>query len=540
MRSSSSKGGGGGSGSTTLNGSGSTFQQTFDQTAIAAFQDANKGITINYAGGGSGKGKTDLQSKTVDFAGTDSLVKDADVSKYQGGKILYFPIAAAPITVSFHVNGVDSLQLSGETLAKIFSGTIKKWNDAAIENDNGDATLPSHRHRDRAPLARHPARRATSRSTSPTRAAATGRSAAATRSTGRRASQAGQGNAGVAQAISSTDGAIGYVDFSDASQAKLKFASIENKAGKFLAPTLAGASAAVASSTIAADLTYSPLNQAGADAYPITSPTWILVYANQTDHAKGTALKSFLTFILNDGQGLAESVNYAKLPTSLQQKAIAQFDQHRDPRVAPTDDHARTVSRTRRGRTSSAPSGKAGGKQVDRMFRAIAFAAGLLVLAILALIAYTTTSKAWPAFTHQGLSFFTSTHWNPNDEQLRCARLHLRHDPHRVHRDLHRDPRESRHRALHHRARAQARPRRGRRTSSTCSPRSRRSCTDSGRSRCSASPAQARSTPTSRTRSARFRCSGTSSAAPHRASSFMTAGLVLAVMIIPDHHVDQP
>jgi phosphate transport system substrate-binding protein len=140
--SSSKDGGSGGSGSTTLNGSGSTFQQTFDQTVIQGFQDANKGITVNYAGGGSGKGKTDLQSKTVDFAGTDSLVKDADVSKYQGGKFLYFPIAAAPITVSFNVKGADTLQLSGPTLAKIFSGAVKKWNDPAIENDNGNATLP--------------------------------------------------------------------------------------------------------------------------------------------------------------------------------------------------------------------------------------------------------------------------------------------------------------------------------------------------------------------------------------------------------------
>ena len=107
--------------------------------------------------------------------------------------------------------------------------------------------------------------------------------------------QAGQGNAGVAQTVSSTDGAIGYVDFSDAKAANLKFASIKNAAGTFVAPSLAGAAAAVASATIAADLTYSPLNEPGADAYPITSPTWIIVYAKQTDATKGKALKSFLT-----------------------------------------------------------------------------------------------------------------------------------------------------------------------------------------------------------------------------------------------------
>jgi phosphate transport system substrate-binding protein len=315
---------GGGSGSTTLNGSGSTFQQTFDQTVIAAFQSANSGVTINYAGGGSGKGKTDLQTKTVDFAGTDSTVKDADVAKYQGGKFLYFPTVAAPITVSFNVSGVDSVQLSGPTLAKIFSGAVKKWNDPAIENDNANATLPGT---DIVIVHRAEASGTTSNFT---KFLADAGGSAWTLGSGDTvqwpsSSQAGQGNSGVAQTISKTDGAIGYVDFSDATASKLKFASIENKAGKFVPPTLAGASAAVAASTIKPDLTYSPLNQPGPDVYPITSPTWILVYANQTDKAKGTALKNFLNFTLTDGQGLAESVNYAKLPTSLQQKAIAQL-----------------------------------------------------------------------------------------------------------------------------------------------------------------------------------------------------------------------
>jgi phosphate transport system substrate-binding protein len=321
---SSSKNGGSGSGSTTLNGSGSTFQQTFDQTAIAAFQSKSKGVTINYAGGGSGKGKTDLQSKTVDFAGTDSLVKDADVSKYQGGKFLYFPIAAAPITVSYKLNGVDSLQLSGPTLAKIFSGTVKKWNDPAIENDNGNATIPAT---DIVIVHRAEASGTTSNFTKYLVSAGGSSWTLGSGDTVEwpSSAQAGQGNSGVAQTISNTDGAIGYVDFSDATQAKLKFASIENKANTFVAPSLAGASAAVAAATIKPDLTYSPLNEPGADVYPITSPTWILVYATQTDKAKGTALKDFLNFVLTDGQGLAEGVNYAKLPTSLQQKAIAQL-----------------------------------------------------------------------------------------------------------------------------------------------------------------------------------------------------------------------
>jgi phosphate transport system substrate-binding protein len=327
---SSSKSGSGGGGGTTLNGSGSTFQKTFDQAAIAAFQDKNSGITINYAGGGSGKGKTDLQTKTVDFAGTDSTVKPEDLPSYQGGSILYFPTVAAPITVSFNVSGLDKLQLTPATLAKIMGGKVTKWNDAAIAADNPGASLPST---DIVIVHRADGSGTTNNFTTYLTKAA---GSAWTLGSGDTvnwptSSQAGQGNTGVAQIISQTNGSIGYVDLADALAAKLTFASIQNAAGTFMQPTLAGAAAAVASSTIASDLTYSPLNQAGADAYPITSPTWIIAYKNQTDKDKGTALKSFLQYILTDGQALAEPNNYAKLPDALRQKAEDQLSQLQIP-----------------------------------------------------------------------------------------------------------------------------------------------------------------------------------------------------------------
>jgi len=310
----------------TLNGSGSTFQQTFDQAAIQGFQSANSNVTVNYAGGGSGKGKTDLQTKTVDFAGTDSLIKAEDVSKYQGGKVLYFPTVAAPITVSFHVGSVDKLRLSAPTIAQIFSGKITKWNAKAITDDNPGVQMPST---DIVIVHRAEASGTTSNFSKYLTLAAASDWTLGTSDTINwpSNSQAGQGNAGVAQTVKSTDGAIGYVDYSDAVASGLKFASIKNAAGSFVDPTLDGAAAAVASATVSADLTYSPLNASGADAYPITSPTWIIVYANQTDKNKGTALKSFLTYILNDGQGLANQAKYAPLPDSLKQKAIAQLSQ---------------------------------------------------------------------------------------------------------------------------------------------------------------------------------------------------------------------
>src|SRR5262249_38526231 len=119
----------------TLNGSGSSFQKAYQETAIEEFKKANKGVTINYGGGGSGKGRQDLSDQVVDFAGSDAPYKDADLAKVKGGGVLYFPLLLGPITVSYNVDGLAKLQLSPPTIAKIFQREITKWNDAAIAAD---------------------------------------------------------------------------------------------------------------------------------------------------------------------------------------------------------------------------------------------------------------------------------------------------------------------------------------------------------------------------------------------------------------------
>ena len=308
----------------TLNGSGSTFVQPFLEEVIKSFSEKNAGVVINYGGGGSGKGRTDLQGGIVDFAGTDATVAAADVSKYKG-PFLYFPTVAAPITVSYHLTGVDSLQLSPTTIAKIFLGQTKTWNAADIAADNPGVKLPA--------TAITVAHRSDSSGTTSnfTSFLKTAAGPAWTLDSGSTVAwpageQAGNGNSGVAQIISGTNGAVGYVDFSDAKAANLKWAKVKNKAGKYVDATLDGASAALANVTVNPDLTYNPLWADGDTAYPITSPTWILTYANQADKAKGAALKAFLQYIYADGQGLANSVNYAKLSDAIKQQSVAQLD----------------------------------------------------------------------------------------------------------------------------------------------------------------------------------------------------------------------
>jgi len=306
-----------------LQGSGATFPKAFYEEVKANLKTAAPNLTVDYAGGGSGKGKQDLADNVVDFAGTDSPVKQEDLGKYKGGAILYFPTVAAPITVSYNLSGVDKLQLSPDTLAGIFAKKITTWNDPAIASDNPGASLPS------SPIVtvvRADGSGTTSNFTkylkaaSPSFAIEPGDSPKWPDGT-----QTANGNAGVAQSVKSTSGAIGYVDYSDAKASELSFASIKNKAGSFVAPSLEGASAALEGAKINPDLTYNALNAEGAQAYPITAGTWIIVYQKQANAQTGNNLKGYLNYILTEGQTFAADVDFAKLPSSLDQQAIAQL-----------------------------------------------------------------------------------------------------------------------------------------------------------------------------------------------------------------------
>ena len=311
--------------SATLNGSGATFPQAFYEEVIGAFKEVQPGITVNYGGGGSGKGRQELQDMVVDFAGSDGLVKAEDAPRYKGGAFLYFPTVAAPITVSYNLGDVKDLKLDAPTIARMFQRQIKQWDDPAIKALNPEASLPG--------TAITVVHRADGSGTTEnfTRYLTAAAPDAWTLKSGSTVewpadTQAGNGNTGVAQLVKSSPGAVGYVDLSDSKAAGLQQASLRNKAGSFVKPTLEGTSAALEGVTVNDDLSYNPLNADGTQAYPIAAPTWILAYRNQPDKAKAEALRSFLRFLLNDGQDLAGDVDYARLPKSLQAKAMAQLD----------------------------------------------------------------------------------------------------------------------------------------------------------------------------------------------------------------------
>jgi len=317
-------GGGSANLSGTLNGSGSSFQLSFQQAAIQAFKSVQSGMTVNYGGGGSGKGRTDLAAGTVNFAGSDSTIPDKEKSNFTGKTVLYFPVVIGPITLSYNQSGVSNLKLDAPVVAGLFSGKITTWNDPAIKAINSGVSLPST-----------PVKLAVRSDSSGTTAnfskflVEAGGSAwtLGTSSTINwpKTAQAGNGNGGVAQIVKSTPGAIGYVDYADAKAAGLSFASVKNKDGNYIAPSTASATAAAQNTTVKPDLTFSCIWAPGAQSYPITYQSWDLVIQAQSSTNTAAMLKAYIGYLLGDGQKLLPTLNYAPLPSNIQQQAQAQL-----------------------------------------------------------------------------------------------------------------------------------------------------------------------------------------------------------------------
>src|SRR6516164_6156523 len=323
--SSSTTGGSSGGGlSGTLNGSGSSFQLTFQQTAIQNFRSIQPGMTVNYGGGGSGKGRTDLAGNVVQFAGSDTApIPSAEVANFKGKTVLYFPVVIGPITVSYNLSGVSSLKLDAPVIADLFQGNIKKWDDPKIKALNPGVNLPS------TPVVI--ARRSDSSGTTQNfsqflvDAAPNWKLGSSSTISWPATSQGGSGNGGVAQIVKSTPGAIGYVDYADAKAAGLTFASVKNKDGNYIAPSIQTATTAADNATIKPDLTFSAIWAPGAQSYPVTYQSWDLVYQKQSSTNTTKMLKAYIGYLLGDGQKLLPGLNYAPLPASLDQKAKAQL-----------------------------------------------------------------------------------------------------------------------------------------------------------------------------------------------------------------------
>lgn len=313
----------------TINASGSTFQQAFQEIAIEAFTADHADVRINYGKGGSGKGRQDFADQIVDFACTDAPFKPADLGKVKGGEFFYIPNLLGAITVSYHLD-VPALRLSPDVLAKIFQRDVTRWDDPAIAADNPGVALPA---RDIVVVHRADGSGTTENFTKYLTLAAPRTWRLKTGSTVEWSAdtQAGAGNGGVAQIIQATPGAIGYVDYSDAKASGLRYAAIRNRAGAYVEPTLAATSAAGDGIEVQPDLLFTALDARGATAYPITAQSWCLIYAHQPSKAKGEALKAYFEYMLTDGQALMPDIDFAPVPASLRARGLAQLEKVQVP-----------------------------------------------------------------------------------------------------------------------------------------------------------------------------------------------------------------
>jgi phosphate transport system substrate-binding protein len=304
-----------------LTGAGATFPAPL---YTKWFDEYNKlaGVQINYQSIGSGGGIKALTDNTVDFGASDAPMSDEQLNAVKAD-VLHVPMTLGAVVATYNIpeTGQTKLKISGENLAAIYLGDIKKWNDPKLTADNPGVSLPD---KDIVVVARSDGSGTSFiwtdylSSVSDKWKSSVGKNTAVNWPTGLGA----KGNEGVAGEVKQTTYALGYVELAYAIQNKLPFASIKNKSGQFVEPTLASttAAAAAAAGNLAPDLRVSIVNPAGAEAYPIASFTWILVRKELSDPTKGQAVTRMLWWATHDGQKLSSELQYAPLPAEVVQK----------------------------------------------------------------------------------------------------------------------------------------------------------------------------------------------------------------------------
>jgi phosphate transport system substrate-binding protein len=311
-----------------VNGAGATFPYPIYSKWFDVYAKENPGIKFNYQSIGSGGGIRMLSNRTVDVGASDAPMTDQQLAEAPG-KILHFPSVMGADVVAYNLPGfTGTIRLTGPVIADIFSGKITKWDDDKIKELNPGAAIPSQDivvcHRSDGSGTTYIFVDYLSK-VSPSWASDVGKGTSVKWPAG----LGGKGNEGVTALVQQTPGAIGYIELIYALNNKIPFAVIQNKAGNWVAASLAGVTAAAASAAgnMPADFRVSITDAPGADVYPISSFTWLLVYQKQTNKDVGEQIVKFLGWALSEGQTLAPSLQYAPLPAEVVQKETAQIQQ---------------------------------------------------------------------------------------------------------------------------------------------------------------------------------------------------------------------
>jgi phosphate transport system substrate-binding protein len=310
------------SGALKLQAGGATFPNPLYQKWISEYQKINPNIQIDYQSIGSGGGIKGMQDQTFDFGASDKPLSDEELKKMPR-EVVHIPTVLGAVVLTYNLPDLkEPLKFSPDVIADIYLGKIKRWDDARIKSDNPNAKLPAA---DIAVVYRSDG---------------SGTSAVFTDYLSKVSSewkekvgsgtspsfpigQGGKGNEGVTGQVKSQPNTIGYVELIYAAQQKLPVALIKNASGKFVEPTLDAVTAAASDSLANTpdDLRVSITNAPGAGSYPISSYTYLLVFKDMPDAAKGKAIVDFLWWAIHDGERFAQPLQYAPLPAEIVKRA---------------------------------------------------------------------------------------------------------------------------------------------------------------------------------------------------------------------------
>ena len=311
-----------------LNGAGSTFDNPLFSQMFApnAYPKSKCGVNVNYQSVGSGAGINQLLAHTVDFGATDAPVTAAQQAQSTSGTIIHVPVTLGAVAMSYNLTGISGhLNLTPAVIAGIYLGTTKYWDDAAIKAANPGVTLP---HQTITPVHRSDGSGTTSIFThylsavSPDWSTRVGAATTVNWPVG----VGGAHNAGVAAAVKSTAGAIGYVELAYVLSNNLSYAAVQNANMKYVLPSLDGAKADAANvTTIPPNLAFYIVNAPGDTSYPISGYSWVVVYQHQTNTDKGEALANMLWWMTHEGQQYSTALDYVPLPSTIVTKDEAQI-----------------------------------------------------------------------------------------------------------------------------------------------------------------------------------------------------------------------
>ncbi|MGO9607582.1 MAG: phosphate ABC transporter substrate-binding protein PstS [Candidatus Binataceae bacterium] len=316
-----------------INGDGSTFAYPMYVKWIEEYQKEDPSVRFTYQSNGSGAGIHDVMLGTVDFAGTDGPLNKTqmlDFSTHRNCEVLHFPTALGADVPVYDVPGVtQELRFTPEALAGIYLGKVTKWNDAAIAKANPEVPLPNNNivvvHRQDGSGTTYVWTDYLSKVSSEWH-----ESAGTGISVNWPVGIAGKGNDGVVQLVTDTPYSIGYTELTYAVRKHLLYGTVANSAGQFIKADFASVTAAAAAvaNNMPNDFRVSITDPPRADAYPISSFTWMLVPSVIVDAAKRAAIIGFLRWGLTKGQDYLEALSYARLPDAViakEEKAIVEI-----------------------------------------------------------------------------------------------------------------------------------------------------------------------------------------------------------------------